>query len=456
VLYRHKAEVARLLSQETGKTLTESFLFEIVPVMHLTGYFAKRAGKILKPKKISISVFKNRASIIHHKPRGVVLVISPWNFPMSIPMGTVVMALLAGNAVILKPASLTPLTARKMRDLFDEAGLDPDLFQVVTGPGRLASQIIEDGSIDYVNFTGSTAVGRNVAQRCAAKFIPYSMELGGKDPAIVRADADLEKAARAIVWGAFANAGQVCASVERVYAHASVYDELVRRVVALTRQLRQQNPLDHPDTDVGSMTDPSQIEVIEKQLLDAVRGGARVLTGGKRAAAGSNFFEPTVVVDVDESMDIAREETFGPVVPIMKVSDDDEAIVRANQSRYGLNAYVFTRNAREGRRVADQLEAGTVMVNEVLMTHAFPETPWGGVKDSGVGFVHSDEGLKELTQPHHVNYALFSITNPAWYPYSEDKTQRFLAAAELVHRKNGISGKAKALWNLITGRGKPD
>ncbi|MGB9601098.1 MAG: aldehyde dehydrogenase family protein, partial [Myxococcota bacterium] len=254
VLYKRAEEVARLISSENGKTIYESYMFEIIPVLHLTAYFARNASRILSPKKISISVFKNRASYIHYKPRGTMLVISPWNFPLSIPGGEVIMGLIAGNAVILKPASLTPLIAVKLRELFDEAGLNKDIFQVITGPGALASQMIETGEFNYVNFTGSTRVGREVASLCGKMLIPCSMELGGKDAAIVCHDADIDAAARSVVWGAFANSGQICASIERAYVHESIYDEFVQKVVEITKSLRQDNPIENPDADIGAMT----------------------------------------------------------------------------------------------------------------------------------------------------------------------------------------------------------
>lgn len=450
-LYAHAEEVSRLLSAETGKTIYESYMLEILPVQHLTAYFAKHAESILAPRAIELSLFKHRASYVHYKGRGVVLVVSPWNFPFSIPVGEVVMALLAGNAVLLKPSSLTPLIAYKTRELFDLAGLDQDLFQVISGPGTIASHLIGQG-VDYVNFTGSTAVGRKVAALCGSTLTPYSMELGGKDPAIVLPDADLDKAARALVWGAFANAGQVCASVERVYAHRAIYDDLVERVVAHASKLRQGNPLDGGEYDIGAMTDPSQVVEVQRQIAAAVEQGARVLVGGAvRDDLGPLYHEPTVLVDVDESMDVVRDETFGPVLPIMAVATETEAISRANDSVYGLNAYVFTRDQAHGRRVAEQLQAGTVMVNEALVTHAFPETPWGGVKASGVGVVHSDDGLRALAQQYHVNYERLPAPISAWHPYTNDKLSRFKAAFTFVHRKAGLSGKLAALRGLIFG-----
>jgi succinate-semialdehyde dehydrogenase/glutarate-semialdehyde dehydrogenase len=451
VLSRRAGEVAELLSRETGKPLYESYLFEIIPLMHLTAYFAKRAERVLRPRRIRVSVFRNRMSYVHYKPRGVVFVISPWNFPLSIPFGEVVMGLLAGNGVLLKPASRTPLIALKLKELFDEAGFDPNLLEVMPGPGSMASEVIDSGQVDYVNFTGSTQVGRRVGAIAGKHLIPHSMELGGKDPAIVCGDADLDRAARSIVWGAFANSGQICAAVERVYVVPEIHDAFVERVVELTRTLRQGNPLGGDEIDIGSMTDPAQVETVIYQIEDAVEKGARALTGGRRAREGELFFEPTVLVDVTDEMIVTFEETFGPVMPIIKVEDEEEAVLRANSSRYGLNAYVFTKDQKKGRRIAERLEAGSVIINDTLMTHAFPETPWGGVKESGMGRVHSDEGLRELSECRHVNYELVPLANPVWYPYSRKKAYRFLAAFEFLDRKVGLTEKIDAARRFLRG-----
>ncbi len=446
-LCRDAEEVARLLSRESGKTLYESYVFEVVPLMHLTAYFARRAEKILSPRKIPVSLFKHRASYVHYRPRGVVFIVSPWNFPLTIPTGETVMALLAGNGVLLKPASLTPLIAHKVRELFVRGGLPPDLFQVVSGPGRMASELIEEGGIDYVNFTGSTEVGRKVSELCGGKLIPCTMELGGKDPAIVCEDADLDLAAGSVVWGAFANSGQICASVERAYVMEGVYERFVEKAVAMTKSIRQGDPLGD-EVDMGAMVDPGQIEVVEEQVRDAVEKGARVLTGGRRPERRGNFFEPTIIVDATEEMKVVREESFGPLLPIMKVASEEEAVGRANDSVFGLSAYVYSSNGRRARAIAERLEAGTVMINEALITHGLPETPWGGVKMSGMGRVHSDDGLRDLSVAYHVNYDRLPLRLPFSYPYTSARMKRFLALGGFLHRPAGLREKLKSLKGL--------
>ncbi|MBI5537444.1 MAG: aldehyde dehydrogenase family protein [Deltaproteobacteria bacterium] len=451
VLVRHTEDMCRLITMENGKVLEESLTFEVLPIIDLATYFAKRAKKILAPQKISLHMMRHRRSYIHYRPRGIVLVISPWNFPFSIPTGEIIMALVAGNAVIQKPASLTPLIALETRKYFDEAGLDPDLFQVIPGAGVLGSKMIEMG-VQYVNFTGSTAIGRGVSELCGRHFIPCSMELGGKDPAIVLDDADIDLAAGSIVWGAFANSGQVCCSIERVYAHRSVMDTLVEQVVARTQRLRQGNGLED-GVCIGAMTDPGQIDIVEKQVNKAIAAGAKALTGGKRGEGPGQFFAPTVLVDATDEMDVVKDESFGPVLPILAFDTEDEAIRRANNSIYGLTACVYSKNRERARRIAEQLETGTVMINETMFTHACPETPWGGVKESGVGRVHSDQGLRDLCESYHVNeesIALPTSTSPFWQPYSHKKYRSVLRAAQAVFG-SGLGQKARSIQDLLTG-----
>jgi acyl-CoA reductase-like NAD-dependent aldehyde dehydrogenase len=417
LLVDHAGELCDLLTRETGKTRVESFGTELFPVCDLLTYFCKRAEKILAPQTIALHLLKTRASYVHYAPRGVVGIISPWNFPFAIAAGEMVMALLAGNAVVHKPSDVTPLIAQKTKELFDQSGLPRDLYQVVTGRGETGAALIDAG-IDYCVFTGSTATGRKVAAACGERLIPVALELGGNAAAIVCADADLERTARALVWGAFCNQGQVCASVERAYAHAAVYDELVEKVVALTRTLRQGDPSQSEDLDVGVMTWEHQVEIVEQRIGSAVAAGARLRAGGRRGASGLAFL-PTVITECRQEMEIMQKEIFGPVLPIMKVRDEEEAIALANDSPSGLLGYVFTDDRQKGRRIAERLEVGSAVVNDVLITFAVPETPWAGIKQSGIGRTHSDEGLRDLCQARHVNYDRLSFGRELWwYPYS--------------------------------------
>ncbi len=448
VLTERMDEVCELIMLENGKPMQEALETEVLPIIDLTAYFTGRAEKILKDQKIPLHLIKYRRSFINYRPRGVMLIISPWNFPFTIPIGAVVMGLIAGNAVLHKPASLTPLIALKTRELMDEAGIDPDLYQVIPGAGPLGSEIIEMG-VDYVNFTGSTAVGKKVAEICGRKLIPSSMELGGKDPLIVTQDADLDLAAGAIVWGAFCNAGQVCASVERVYAHTAIYDALLAKVVERTKALRMGNPV-QAEVDMGAMVDIHQLDIVEKQVQEAVEQGATVLVGGKRGEGPGQFFEPTVLADVTEDMEVVKEESFGPLLPMMRVSSDEEAIERSNNSIYGLNAYVFSSDPSRARFIARRLDAGTVMINEVLITHACPETPWQGAKQSGTSKVHSDQGLRDLCFPYHINEEIVPQPSwsPFWQPYSRKMYDRIAAGVRTLYAK-GAGGKLEGLKSMF-------
>jgi succinate-semialdehyde dehydrogenase/glutarate-semialdehyde dehydrogenase len=417
-IVRQAAELCELISRETGKTRHEALMMEVVAVSDLATYFVKRAPKILEPHTIPMHLIKHRGSYVHYAPRGVVGIISPWNFPFGIAAGELVMALIAGNGVVHKPSEVTPLIAVRTKEIYDAVGLPGDLFQVITGRGPAGAAMIDAG-IDYCVFTGSTATGKKVAAACGERLIPCTMELGGKAPAVICADADVERTARALVWGAFANQGQVCAGIERVYAHQAIHDELVDRVVALTEQLRQGDPSGTATVDAGSMTWERQVEIVEERIKAAVDAGARVRTGGKRKGAGLSF-QPTVLTECRQDMDVMRKEIFGPVLPIMKVGDEEEAVRLANDSHLGLCGYVYTDDKQKGQRLAERLEVGTAMVNETMISFAMPETPWGGVKQSGFGRTHSDDGLRELCQLRHVNYDRLALKRePWWYPYSD-------------------------------------
>ncbi len=424
-------ELCDLLVAEAGKTHSEALAMEVLVIADLATYFIKRAPQILAPEKIPLHLLKTRGSYVHYVPRGVVGIIAPWNFPFGIPISETIMALLAGNAVVLKPSEVTPLIAQKTKELHDAAGMPPDLFQVVTGRGQAGAALIDAG-IDYCIFTGSTATGRKVGAACGERLIPCVLELGGKAPAVVCADANIERTARALVWGAFANQGQVCVSVERVYAHQSVHDELVERVLEGVKALRVGDPAS--DVDTGSMTWERQVEIVEERIAKAVSEGARLRIGGKRRGQGLQF-EPTVLTDCRQDMEIMRQEIFGPVMPIMKVTDEDQAVALANDSHLGLAAYVFTEDTQKGRRLAERIEAGTVMVNDCLLTYGAPETPWGGVKTSGVGHTHSDRGLKDLCQTRHINYDRLALKRELWwYPYSDKLYHQTLKAMRWLFR----------------------
>lgn len=432
VLMTRAEEVIELLARESGKTRFEALSMELVVVADLIRYFAKHAPEMLAPESVPLHLLKHRASYLHFVPRGVVGIIAPWNFPFSIPLGQAMMALIAGNAVVLKPSEVTPLIALKALELYRAAGLPADLFQVVTGRGATGAALIS-GGIDYCVFTGSVATGKKVAAACGERLIPCTLELGGKAPAIVCDDADLDRAAQAITWGGFANSGQVCASVERVYAVGSIHDALVAKIVQQTAQLRQGDGSTGETVDIGAMAWDQQIAHVERIVAAAISQGATVVAGGHRKAGAGMFFEPTVLTNCRQDMDVMTKEVFGPVIPIMRVNDEDEAVRLANDSQLGLLAYVFTRDRIRGTRLAERIAAGTVMVNDVLNTFGCPETPWGGVKHSGIGRTHSIIGLRDLCEMRHVNYDRVSLGRELWwYPYKEATFRAALRGARLL------------------------
>ncbi len=413
-------EIANLISRETGKPVTEAIAMEIVPTLDLMHYFASHTKQILKRKRVGLGQYNYmaRTSYIVYKPLGVVGIISPWNFPWATPLDEVVMALMAGNAVVVKPSELTPLTALKIADVFKQAQLPDGLLEIVTGDGSTGAALVEAG-VNKIMFTGSVKTGKRVAETAAKHLTPVVLELGGKDPMIVFEDANLENAARAAIWGAFCNSGQACASIERCYVHQSVADKFVELVVKETKLLKQDKP-STGDIDVGAMTNKEQLEIVEDHVSDAIEHGAEVRAGGHRLNEQGWFHEPTVVTNVDHSMKLMRDETFGPVLPIMTFQTDEEAVRLANDSIYGLTASVFTGSLDRGKRIAERLDAGTVMVNEVVYTHAVAQTPWGGVKQSGYGRTHGSLGLLELVSAQHIHVnAMPGLADVWWFPYSK-------------------------------------
>jgi succinate-semialdehyde dehydrogenase/glutarate-semialdehyde dehydrogenase len=426
-------EIAGLIARESGKPSAEALAMEIVPTLDLMQFFARKSERMLRPEKIEIGLYRfmGRTSTIEYRPLGVVGIISPWNFPWATPLGEVVMALMAGNAVVLKPSELTPLVGLLIGEVFTRAGLPDGLLEIVTGDGSTGAALVE-ADVDKIMFTGSVPTGRRVAEAAARRLLPVVLELGGKDPMIVFEDADLSAASEAAVWGAFANSGQACASVERCYVHESIAEEFTRRVVEKTRALRQVAG-DDGARDLGSMSSERQFRTVEEHVGDAVARGAQVLAGGGRARGSSErgwFHKPTVLADVDHTMAVMREETFGPVLPLMTFRDEEEAIRLANDSPFGLTASVWTKDLRKGRRVASRIEAGTIMVNEVLYTHGIAQTPWGGVKQSGLGRTHGRLGLLEMVAPYHVHVnRLTFLQDVWWFAYTPGAAKLFRSLA---------------------------
>ena len=411
-------EICAHLSQEHGKPKSEALVHEILNLADLIDYFASNAERILAPEPIPLHLFKHKASYLHWKPRGLIGIIGPWNFPLIICNGPAVVALLAGNAVLIKPSEFTPLVQDLAKNVFVDAGVPSDLIQVVHGYGETGRAVIDNA--DMIEFTGSVATGRKVAARCGERLIPCITELGGKAPALVLQDADIERTAAALTWGAFANCGQVCASVERVLVHRSVLTQLLDKLTPQVAALRPGDTTKDPTVQMGPLNNRRQRDIVEGLVNDAVEKGAKVVLGGSPHEGPGNFFDPTILVDVTSEMEIANHETFGPVLPLMVFDDEEEMITEANRSHLGLLAYVFSRDSTRAQRIAERIEAGTVMINDVLSTHGMPETPWGGLKNSGVGTTHGDDSMRHMCQQRHVNYARIELLkkDPLWYPYT--------------------------------------
>src|SRR3954453_928574 len=355
---------------ETGKTFEDAQLAEVAYAAHAFGFWAKKAAEYLADEKVHSSnpFVLGRKLVIRYRPVGVVGIIGPWNYPLTNSFGDAIPALAAGNAVVLKPSEVTPLTSLLMAECMEACGLPPDVYVPIPGRGATGAALVDE--VDMVSFTGSTATGRRIAARAAERLIPVSLELGGKDPMIVLSDADVERAANAAVHYSMQNAGQTCISTERVYVEEPVYDEFVAKVTEKVKALRQGDPSGgHGTVEVGAVTFPPQFDIVDRHVQDAVAKGARAVTGGHGRRENGMFYEPTVLVDVTHDMDAMREETFGPTLPIMKVSDAEEAIRPANDSPYGLGASVFSKDVARGEAVARRIESGAVCVNDAMLNY---------------------------------------------------------------------------------------
>ena len=393
VLLDRQDEYIDVILSETPKTRSEALMMDIYAACDSLHFYAREAGKLLRPEKKRLHgmvAIAKKLQVVY-KPLGVVGVISPWNGPFILSINPTIQALMAGNAVLLKPSSSTAFSGKLVGDLFEAAGLPEGLLTVVIGDSEAGQALLEIG-VDKISFTGSEETGRHVAKTCAERFIPCTLELGGKNPVIVCADANLGNAAAGAVVGNFFNAGQYCGGTERVYVVDSVADDFIDKVVERTSKLRQGS---EGEFDVGAIFWPQQLEIVEEHVADAIAKGAKVLAGGRRnPSLPGLYFEPTVLTDVTDDMRVLREETFGPVMSIVRVRDEEEAIRRANDSKYGLTASVWTRDKRKGFEIAKRIDTGSVDINDFPQTYGSAEAPFGGRKASGVGQVNGAAGLR--------------------------------------------------------------
>jgi succinate-semialdehyde dehydrogenase/glutarate-semialdehyde dehydrogenase len=445
LVLRQADDIAALIAREQGKPAAEAHLVEVFPSLEALAHLAHHAEELLRD-----DVVESHTLLLAHKdarlvyaPLGVVLAITPWNYPFSISLTGVAAALIAGNTVVLKPAPATTLVGLRLGALFRDAGAPDGVVNVVAVDDAVAPALVEDPRVNKIVFTGSVATGKKVMAAAAKNLTPVVLELGGKDAAVVCRDADLDRAAQGVVWGAFVNAGQTCASVERVYVEEPVAAAFVDKVVEQTRRLRVGDPA-ADEVDVGPMTMERQRRLVEDHLAEAVARGARVLVGGAAPPGPGYFFPPTVLTGVDHSMRIMREETFGPVLPIMSVPSLEEATRLANDSEYGLTASAWTRDPATADRLQRELQAGVVTINDCVYSYGEPTAPWGGVKHSGIGRTHGLPGLREMVQVKYVAREFGGGADLWWYPYGAEFRRLMSTANRALH--------APSLWGRVTAQ----
>ena len=419
LLQEQKSDVGTLITREAGKPYVEALLTEVLVVLDAARFLIDNAWSFLSEQPVAHGglAMKTKRGRILREPHGVIGIVSPWNYPLSIPAVDALGALVTGNAVVLKPSEFTSLVALKLQMLLHQAGVPEAVFQVIPGDGATGAALL-NSDIDKLIFTGSVPTGKRIAQAAAARLLPVVLELGGKDPMLVLDDADIDVASSAAIWGAFVNAGQACLSVERCYVHRSLYAGFLAACVKKAQQLRVGNGLD-AETDIGPMIHERQLRMVEAQVQEAKAQGARVLAGGSRLPdLGPNFYAPTILADVTQEMRVMREETFGPVLSVAPFDSDDEAVRLANDSDFALAASVWTNNTNRGEALARRIVAGTVMVNDTISCFGISEAPHGGVKASGMGRSHGRFGLEEMVRVKYLDIdRLPRMKKLWWYGY---------------------------------------
>ncbi|GHU25144.1 aldehyde dehydrogenase [Spirochaetia bacterium] len=450
-LNSHVDAITAVIHRDNGKLELDALVTEVLPAIMGFSYYIKLGRKVLKSHAVRGSnlLLFNKQSRIEYKPYGVVGIISPWNYPFAIPFSEVVMALLAGNAVVLKVASLTPNVGRIIGSIFAAANLPAGLFNYVEIPGNEAGPAFIAGGVDKLFFTGSTAVGKQLMALAASRLLPLVLELGGADAAVICEDADLDRAAAGIVWAGFSNAGQSCGGAQRILVHRSVYNSFVKKISTLVKKLRIGSDR---YCDIGPMTSLKQKQLVKQQLGACIAAGARIAaTSSGGNFEGSGLETPAVVLtNITRGMPVMTEEIFGPVIAVAPVDSDEEAIQIANDSQYGLTGSVWSRNKKRARAIASRIHAGAIMINDHLMSHGLAETPWGGYEDSGIGRTHGEQGFREMLNMQVIVDDILPAVkrNIFWQPYTPEIYKGMHALTELLGGP-GLADRLKSVPDVL-------
>jgi len=452
-LVEHADDIAETIHWDNGKTKIDAMTTEVLASAIAVNYYIKNAKRFLKPEKLRAGniILSYKRSKIYRVPFGVIGIISPWNYPFTIPFHEVVIALLSGNAVVLKTATDTQMVGRKLEECIQSAGLPDGVFNYINMSGSLAGKTMLENGIDKLFFTGGTDTGSKIMQKAGETLTPVSLELGSNDAMIVCDDADLERAAGGAAWAGLQNSGQSCGGVERIYVHESVYDQFLD-ILKSQVELMQIAGEDDLFDDLGAMTTSEQMQIVCSQLEDALDGGATIYAESERPPkdGGENYFPAMILTNVTHDMSIMKEETFGPIIGVMKYHTIDEAIQWTNDSNLGLTSSIWSRDQRKAEQIARHIESGAVLINDHLMSHGMAETPWGGFKQSGIGRTHGKLGFHEMTESQVIirDNLPFVKRDLWWHPYSPELYKQLKALVSLLYGKK-FGERIKALGTVL-------
>ncbi len=452
-IIKNSDKLANLITEDNGKLLLDSLTTEVLPSAMAVNYYCKNAKKFLKDNKIKSGniLLSFKRSKIHRVPYGVIAVLSPWNYPFSIPFYEVFKALLAGNAVILKVASETQQAGLALKECIESANLPDGLFSYINLPGKIAGKALLENGINKLFFTGSVDVGKKLMTKATETLTPVSLELGGNDAMLVCEDADLDRSAGGAIWAGFQNCGQSCGGIERIYVHEKIYDSFIEILKQKTACLRVGIGTNF-DNDMGAMTTQKQIKTIKHHINDALKKGAHIISQSNvpEEVHLKNFIPATILTNVNHDMLVMKEESFGPVLGVMKVSNMEEAITLANDSNMGLTGSVWSKNRKQAELLGRQIQAGVITINDHLMSHGLSETPWGGFKESGTGRTHGKLGFDSMTQPQVIVRDILPFVKRSlwWHPFSQKLYDGLSGLGNFLYAKS-ISNRIKGLLRLI-------